>query len=50
MDIRKELDKIMKEIKKNKEYWRFNYSIGESNGNCWGSSYENETKLKKTRK
>jgi len=53
--IREKLNKIEQEIRKSKDYWRFNYSVGLSSGGCYGSGYTNESKLKnkkndKTRK
>lgn len=43
-EIIQELDNIMKKIEKNKKYWRFNYSLGLSNGCVYGSSYSDEEK------
>jgi len=40
--LRKRLDRIMEELKDSKNHWRFNYSVGLSNGSCYGSSYEDE--------
>ncbi len=44
--LRKQLDRIMKEIENSKNHWRFNFSVGLSTGSCYGSSYEDESKLK----
>lgn len=45
-DLRKELDNLMERIKKSKEHWRFNYSVGIYNGGCYGASFEDENKMK----
>ncbi len=42
---RKKLDQIMKRISKDKHIWRFNFSVGCSNGDVFGSSWEDETRL-----
>lgn len=48
--IKQMLDEIADRIKKDKTYWRFNYSVGLRNGSCYGLSYEDTTLLKKKEK
>jgi len=47
--LRKRLNRIMEELKESKDHWRFNYSVGLSNGCCYGSSYEDDKDLKRKR-
>ena len=44
--VMRKLNEIEKIIRKSKKYWRFNYSVGYSDGSCFGSDYEDKNKLK----
>jgi len=46
-ELRRQLDKLMKQVEDSDEHWRFNFSVGLNSGSCYGSSFEDETKLKK---